>query len=116
MAFPSDYYVNLETRSEKELVAGVFAKTFWGEKMLLSHVLIKAGAVVPLHHHEHEQIGIVLEGEMTITIDGDQRIRILKAGDSFVIPGNVPHTVTAHAGDVRLVDVFSPVREEYQYE
>ena len=48
---------------KRELAPGVFLKTMWGEKIMLSHVELEAGSEVPLHSHPHEQAGMVIEGE-----------------------------------------------------
>ncbi|GIV76097.1 cupin domain-containing protein [Litorilinea aerophila] len=107
------YFFTPEERESKELFAGITARTFWGEKMLLSLVDLPAHSVVPPHSHPHEQAGIVLEGELTFTVGGETRT--LRPGDMYVIPGGVEHTVVAGDQDARALDVFSPVREDYKY-
>ena len=69
------------------------------------------GAEVPLHHHPHEQGGILLKGQVQLTI-GDET-RIVEAGSLFIIPPNVPHRAVAVHGPATVLDVFSPVREDY---
>jgi quercetin dioxygenase-like cupin family protein len=105
-------FCNIEEREAKELVPGVQIRTFWGEKMLLSVVNLEANAIVPTHSHPHEQCGTVITGEMNLTIAGETRT--LKPGDSYIIPGGVEHAATASVPAL-VLDVFSPVREEYQY-
>jgi len=83
----------------------------WGERMLLAEVTLEKGAVVPPHAHPHEQIGYVARGTLEFAI-GEAR-RVLVAGDGYVIPGGVTHSVLA-LEDSTAVDVFSPVREEYK--
>ncbi len=100
-------------RATKELAAGVLARTFWGERMLMAVVDLEPGAEVPAHSHPHEQCGVVLEGELALTVDGVEHR--LKPGDVYVIPGGVVHSARAGDRPVRVVDVFSPVREEYKY-
>jgi len=107
------YFFDLEDRPAKEVVPGVRIRTTWQERMLLSIVDLDAGAVVPMHSHEHEQAGAVLSGELELTIAGETRL--LKAGDSYIVPGNVEHMAAAPNGPARVLDVFSPVREAYQY-
>jgi quercetin dioxygenase-like cupin family protein len=81
--------------------------------MLVAVVDLEIGSHVPSHEHYHEQVGIILEGELELTI-GDET-KIVKRGDVYVIPANVPHGAQAITGNVKLMDVFSPVREEYKY-
>lgn len=71
------------------------------------------GAVVPPHHHPHEQTGTVLSGEITFTIGAETRT--LHQGELYVIPGDVEHTATAGGAGAQVLDVFHPVREEWQY-
>jgi quercetin dioxygenase-like cupin family protein len=107
------YFLHPEDRKTKELFAGVTTRTLWGEKMLLSLVDLPARSVVPLHSHPHEQVGIVLAGELTFTVGGETKT--LLPGDLYVIPGGVEHSVVAGSEPARALDVFSPVREEYKY-
>lgn len=107
------YFCDLENRTAKEVVPGVRVRTFWEEKMLLAVIDFEAGASVPLHSHHHEQVGSVVSGEIELTIAGESRW--LKAGDSYIIPGGVEHGARAGRLATRVLDVFSPVREEYKY-
>lgn len=107
------YFIEAEGRNPMDLVAGARTRTFWGEQMLLSLVEIDANSEVPRHVHPHEQAGVLIEGELEMGI-GDE-VRVLKPGDMYIIPGNVEHY--AKCGDLpaKALDVFSPVREEFQY-
>ena len=107
------YFFDPSDREVKALFPGVTARTFWGDKMLIAIVDFAADAVVPPHHHPHEQVGTVIEGELEFTVGGETRM--LKAGDVYVIPGDVEHTVTAGSGGGKAMDIFAPVREEYKY-
>ncbi len=107
------YFNDLEKRDSKEIVPGVQMRTFWGDKMLMAVVDLEINATVPLHSHPHEQCGTVLAGEMILTIAGEERI--LKPGDTYLIPGGVEHSARGGGIPTRVLDVFSPVREEYKY-
>ena len=65
----------------------------------------------PFHSHVAEQVSYVAEGE-TIVIIGDKK-QTLKAGDIFIVPSNVPHTVQSLTPKLRLVDTFNPIREDF---
>ena len=106
-------FCEIGDRATKELALGVHARTFWGEKMLLAYVEIAEYAKVPNHSHPHEQCGTVSAGEIVFCINGEERT--LTAGDCYVIPGGVEHWATAGSAPVVLVEIFSPVREEYKY-
>ena len=94
-----------------EIFPGCRIRTPYGQNLMLSYVEIDPGSVVPEHSHPHEQAGYVLSGSVRFTIGGETRV--LRAGDMFLIPPNVPHTVSAVDGPARVLDVFSPVREDY---
>ena len=107
-------FYNPENRVSKEIIPNEIAmKTFWGEKVMLAVVDLSANAVLPLHSHPHEQAGMVLEGELEFDIDG--KVRLLHAGEIYIIPGGTPHLVKVGEKDARVLDIFSPVREEYKY-
>jgi quercetin dioxygenase-like cupin family protein len=65
----------------------------------------------PPHSHPHEQITYVAEGDLWFII-GIERYRLQK-GDLIVIPAEEPHTIQTISRDVRLIDSFSPVREDF---
>ena len=107
------YYQDTAGRAIKELLPGIGARTFWGENLMLALVDLAAGATLPNHAHPHEQAGIVLSGELVFIIGGERKL--LKAGDLYIIPGGVEHSVQVGAEPAQVLDVFSPVREEYKY-
>jgi quercetin dioxygenase-like cupin family protein len=78
--------------------------------LTIARLEIQKGAVVPEHHHVHEQIATVERGELQFWF-GDREV-ILGSGQSVAIPSNVPHKVVALA-DTVVVDVFSPCREDW---
>jgi quercetin dioxygenase-like cupin family protein len=104
--------VKLEAQGPYELASGVLMRPLFGDAAMLNLVDVEANAVVPLHSHEHEQLGYVVSGEVTMTIDGvDHR---LGPGDAYQIPGEVEHGARAGAAGCRVLDIFQPVREEYR--
>ncbi len=107
-------FFNPKERTPKELFPGVLTRTFWGDNVLLSLLELAPHGDVPTHSHPHEQAGVVLEGELILTIAGETRV--LTPGEVFVIPGGVAHS--AGTGDIpaKVIDIFSPVREAYKFE
>ena len=99
------------TTGYKEILPGIMMKTLaYGSKTLLSEFKLKMGTVIPEHRHVHEQTGYLVSGAITLTI-GDKAFDVVP-GDSWSIESNIPHSV--HVIDNSLiVEVFSPVREEY---
>ena len=105
---------NLQTHDEAqriEMFPGVARRTLnAGEHTSIHEIEIAEGCVVPMHTHPHEQIGYVVSGRVKFEL-GDET-KELSAGDSWVIPSEVPHEVTA-LEDAVVIDVFSPAREEF---
>ncbi len=81
-----------------------------GEKSMVTRMNYKAGDVVPVHSHPHEQCGYVVAGRARLTC-GDQE-DLLEPGDSYYIPGGMPHGLHA-LEDGHIVDFFVPIREDY---
>jgi quercetin dioxygenase-like cupin family protein len=71
-----------------------------------------AGVADPFHDHPHEQVSYVAEGELILFINGMGEKRLRK-GDLFAIPSGIPHTVQTLTGLVRIVDSFTPLREDF---
>jgi quercetin dioxygenase-like cupin family protein len=65
----------------------------------------------PPHSHPHEQVCYVAEGEIIFLMDGQQTR--LGPGDMFLVPSGKPHSIQQLTGHVRLVDCFTPVREDF---
>ena len=82
-----------------------------GERANVQHFAIEPGAEVPEHSHPNEQVGYLLEGELTFVVDGERQV--VEAGDSYVIPGDEPHGAE-NTGEEPAVglDVFSPPRDD----
>jgi quercetin dioxygenase-like cupin family protein len=97
--------------STVEPISGLLRRTLvWGERMLFVEFTVPKGAGVPRHDHPHEQVGYIVSGRMELTIGDD--VRELGPGDAYLMPSNVPHHTRA-LEDTVVVDVFSPVREDY---
>ncbi|TMU57600.1 cupin domain-containing protein [Flagellimonas algicola] len=103
--------MNLADISTKEIMPGYHGKMVHGETLTWAFWEVEKDAVVPEHHHIHEQIMHVLEGEFEFSLDGKTQTYL--PGDVVVIPSNTPHGGKALT-PCRLMDVFSPVREEYR--
>jgi quercetin dioxygenase-like cupin family protein len=84
-----------------------------GDRMMLAHVYLDKGAIVPKHSHENEQLTYILEGALRFWIGEDQQEEIVvNAGEVLHIPSNVPHKAEA-LEDTLDVDVFSPPRQDW---
>jgi len=84
-----------------------------GDRMMLAHVYLKKGCIVPKHSHENEQLTYILEGALKFWIGEDQKQELtVRAGEVLAIPSNVPHKAEA-LEDTLDVDVFSPPRQDW---
>ncbi|MDQ3521424.1 MAG: cupin domain-containing protein [Gemmatimonadota bacterium] len=84
-----------------------------GDRMMLAHVYLDKGCIVPKHSHENEQLTYILEGALRFEIgeDGAEEI-IVRAGEVLHIPSGVPHKAEA-LEDTLDVDIFSPPRQDW---
>jgi quercetin dioxygenase-like cupin family protein len=98
--------------SRHTIFPGVTIRTCAGERMMMSLVDLEPRSVVEEHSHPHEQVGMVLRGQATFHIGGEEKT--LGPGDMYRIPGGVPHWVVALDEPVQALDIFYPVREEYR--
>ncbi|MEP7365870.1 MAG: cupin domain-containing protein [Acidobacteriota bacterium] len=80
------------------------------ERMTMARLFLKAGALVPRHHHENEQCTVLESGRLRFIFDDGENI--LEAGQVMQIPPNRPHAVEALTDSVAL-DLFSPRREDW---
>jgi len=84
-----------------------------GERMMLAHVYLKKGCLVPRHSHENEQITYVLEGALHFWLGEDEKEEVVvRAGEVLTVPSNLPHKALA-LEDTLDVDVFCPPRQDW---
>ena len=83
------------------------------ERMMLAHVYLEQGCIVPLHEHENEQLTYILEGKLRFRIGADRaEVVDVAAGEVLHIPSLVPHE--AEALETTLdVDIFCPPRQDW---
>lgn len=95
----------------RELLPGVALRTLvHGDRTLMGEFRIAAGAVIPSHHHPYEQTGYLVSGRMEFDVEGVRRVA--EPGDSWSLPAGVVHGARA-VEDTVVIEVFSPVREDY---
>jgi quercetin dioxygenase-like cupin family protein len=104
-------FIDIDKIPPVEISPGVRVRTPYLNNLMLSYLEMDADSVVPLHKHPHEQGGVLLRGRLELTI-GDE-VRVVEPGSLFLIPANVPHKARPVGGPVVVLDVFSPVREDY---
>ena len=98
----------------KEELTDTFARRLiTGDRVMLAHVYIKKGSIVPRHSHENEQITYILEGGLRFWIGEDEsQVIDVMAGEVLHIPSLVQHKAEA-LEDTLDVDIFSPPRQDW---
>ncbi|MSO94218.1 MAG: cupin domain-containing protein [Thermoleophilia bacterium] len=105
-------FVRFDNVTAFTLAEGVEGRPLFGDRAMLNLIDFSAGATVPAHSHPHEQIGIVLRGMQALVIDGVSHE--LGPMEGYVLPGNVEHSAYCGPEGATVIDVFSPVREDYR--
>ena len=90
---------------------GVERQMIWGDRLMVCRLRFKPHVLTTVHTHPHEQITLVERGRVRFTIDGVDRLAC--AGDVLHFPSAVPHGATILDEEAVLIDIFSPVREEF---
>lgn len=84
--------------------------TGYNDHMMMVLVQFDTGGIGAAHSHEHTQSTYLESGSFEVTIAG--KTELLQKGDCFFVPPNAVHGVECKSSGV-LVDVFSPVREDF---
>lgn len=103
--------IDVSTIQQKEIVKGYKARFIHTKTTTLAFWEVEKGAVMPQHSHIHEQISQVIEGKFELTIGSETKI--YEPGLVAVIPSSVVHGGRALTS-CKLLDIFSPVREDYK--
>ncbi len=110
-----DNFYNIDevnTGISRILGDGISTRIFCGEQAMLSIVSIEANVKGKIHSHPEEQWGFLLEGS-GIRIQGNEKIEI-KKGDFWQTPGGVEHGIIGGPNGAKILDIFSPPRNEYK--
>ena len=99
-----------ETVKKEVMNPKIWRKVISGEKAMVAQVFIAKGGVVPMHHHESEQLTYILEGALQFLIEGKEIV--VHSGEVLHIPSNVPHSAVA-LEDTMDLDIFSPIRLDW---
>ena len=103
---------DLSQRTPFEPAEGVVMRAWWGEQTMVNSLDMAPGCAVPPHSHPEEQIGLVTDGLLVLVIGGEEHR--LGPGHAYTVPGGVEHSGTAGPEGCKVIDVFTPVREDYR--
>ena len=97
----------------EELNPQIGRRFITGDSMMIAHVYLAKGAVVPKHAHHNEQLTYILEGVLRLRLGEDEsQVVDVAAGEVLHIPAHLPHSAVA-LEDTLDVDVFSPPRQDW---
>lgn len=95
----------------ERIADGIARQMVWGDRVMVCRLHFAPRVVTPVHTHPHEQVTLVERGKVLFTIDGEQRVA--QAGDVLTFPSGLSHGATMLEEEVVLVDIFSPIREDF---
>jgi quercetin dioxygenase-like cupin family protein len=95
-----------------EMLPGVLRRSVCLDGVMLTFFDFEPDAVIPEHHHPHQQITWVISGAMEFDLDGEKRV--LQAGDGATVPPNTPHSAVILGERCQALDAWHPVREDYR--
>jgi len=95
-----------------EMLPGVLRRAVYLDDVMLTFFEFEPEAIIPEHHHPHQQITFVISGTMEFDLDGETQV--LQAGDGVLIPPDVPHSAVIADGPCKALDAWHPVREDYR--
>lgn len=82
-----------------------------GERMTVARIVLQKGCYVPTHHHDSEQISLIMSGRLRFGIgdegSAERREIVVKPGETIHLPSNVPHSALAEEETV-VLDLFAP--------
>ena len=97
----------------EEVAPGMQRKIISGEKLMIAKMQFTDGFRVPLHSHENEQITHVISGTIRFWFGDKKRQEMdLHAGETVVIPSNLPHEALM-IGPVEEIDSWAPPRQDW---
>lgn len=105
-------YFCTEELPATEMLPGVTRRAVYLDDVMLTFFDFEPGAVVPHHHHPHQQITWIVSGALEFDLAGEKRV--LRAGDGVLIPPGTPHGAVILDEPCRALDTWHPVRDDYR--
>ena len=90
---------------------GIERQLVVGQQVMICRFRFAPQLVTPQHSHPHEQMSIVVSGRVRFFVEGTERIA--SPGDVLHFPANCTHGATMLDEEVVLIDIFTPVREDF---
>ena len=98
--------------AEQRINENITRKMFWGENIMVTRWELAPNTALPVHDHVSEQVTMVQEGSVTLVFPGEEKVT-LRSGDMLVIPPSKPHGVEVGPQGCTVMDLFSPLRQDF---
>jgi unsaturated pyranuronate lyase len=95
----------------EHIADGIDRQMVWGDRVMVCRLTLAPHTVTPVHSHMHEQITLVERGRVDFFVEGQKRT--VSTGALLVFPANIQHGATMLDEEVVLIDIFSPLREDF---
>jgi quercetin dioxygenase-like cupin family protein len=95
----------------ERIADGIERQMIWGERLMICRLRLAPRVVTSVHSHPHEQMTLVESGRVLFTIE--DQVREVSAGAVLHFPPGVRHGATMLDEEVVLIDIFSPIREDF---
>ncbi|MFN2466305.1 MAG: cupin domain-containing protein [Candidatus Dormibacteria bacterium] len=105
-------YSDFNSQEVRQIWDGIQGRVITGERMTMALVDIEPNVQLQEHHHENEQLGFIVQGQLTFTIGGETRT--LETGDTYSIRSDTPHSAVSGPDGCVVIDVFNPVRADWE--
>lgn len=107
-------FLKLDDVPAEDVLPGIRVKFVYLKSTMFCVIEYAPNAIVPSHRHLHEQISLVLEGEIEATVAGETRR--VGVGGIVRVESNVIHSSKALADGAKVVCASSPVMKPYKFE
>jgi quercetin dioxygenase-like cupin family protein len=95
----------------KQTAPGITRQMVVGQNVMMVRFTFEPFLETPQHMHPHEQMTLVVKGRVKFFVSGAEKI--VSAGSLLHFPPNILHGATMMDEEVVLIDIFSPVREDF---
>ena len=102
---------NWATIPTEQLGKGIVRQMIHGERLMICRLTLAPGTVTAAHDHVHEQMTIIEKGRVRFVLGSGEQV--FGPGDILLLPSGVWHGATMLDEEVVLIDIFSPIREEF---
>lgn len=103
-------FFNVKELPKKEVKKGATVCSVFLENLMLTYFEFEPETEIPAHKHPHQQITLILEGEMEFKLG--METKILKSGEGAAVPPNTEHSARSLT-KARVIDAWNPIREDY---